>query len=68
VTDSGVSKLANVLVHYSAEVQKGRQVAIRTSPIADERTIAVYEEVINAGGHLLVVNEIPGTETWARNE
>ena len=60
--DPRVSKLAKVLVHYSVEIQKGQQVIIRTSPLADELTLAVYEEVIKAGGHPLVVNEIPGTE------
>lgn len=62
MTDPRVSKLASVLVHYSVEVQKGQQVAIRTSPIADELTLAVYEEVLKAGGHPLVVNEVPGAE------
>ena len=60
--DPRVSKLANVLVHYSVEVQKGQQVVIRTSPIADELTLAVYEEVLKAGGHPLVVNEVPSAD------
>lgn len=60
--DPRISKLAKVLVHYSVEVQKGQQVAIRTSPIADELTLAVYEEVVKAGGHALVINEVPGAD------
>ncbi len=40
--DPRISKLAKVLVHYSVELQKGQQVLIRTSPIADELTLAVY--------------------------
>ena len=60
--DPRVSKLAKVLVHYSVEIQKGEQVAIRTSPIADELTLAVYEEVIKAGGHPFVVNEVSGAD------
>lgn len=60
--DPRVSKLAKVLVHYSVEIQKGQQVAIRTSPIADELTLAVFEEVVKAGGHPLVVSEVPGTD------
>ena len=60
--DPRVSKLAKVLVDYSVEIEKGEQVAIRTSPIADELTLAVYEEVIKAGGHPFVVNEVPGVE------
>jgi aminopeptidase len=60
--DPRVSKLAKVLVNYSVEIQKGDQVAIRTSPVADELILAVYEEVIKAGGYPFVVNEVPGTE------
>jgi len=60
--DPRVTKLAKVLVNYSVEVQKGQQVMIQTSPIAEELTLAVYEEVIKAGGHPLVINEVPGTQ------
>jgi aminopeptidase len=59
--DPRVTKLAKVLVNYSVEVQKGQQVLIRTAPNADELTLAVYEEVIKAGGHPLVLNQVPGT-------
>jgi len=60
--DPRVTKLAKVLVHYSTEVKKGQQVFIRTSPLADELTLAVYEEVIKAGAHPFVVNDVPGTQ------
>jgi len=40
--DPRVMKLAKVLVHYSVDVQKRQQVLIRTNPIADEPTLAVY--------------------------
>ena len=60
--DPRVTKLAKVLVNYSVEIQKGQQVLIRTSPIAEELTLAVYEEVIKAGGHPLIMNEVPGTD------
>ena len=60
--DPRISKLAKVLVHYSVEVQKGQQVLIRTSPIADELTLAVYEEIMKAGAHPFLTNEVPGTK------
>ena len=60
--DPRVTKLAKVLVHYSTEVQKGQQVIIRTSPIANELTLAVYEEVVKAGAHPFVTNDVPGTQ------
>ena len=60
--DPRISKLAKVLVHYSIEVQKGQQVLIRTSPIADELTLAVHEEIVKAGAHPFITNEVPGTK------
>jgi len=60
--DPRISKLAKVLVHYSVEVQKGQQVLIRTSPIADELTLAVHEEIVRAGAHPFITNEVPGTQ------
>lgn len=58
--DPRVSKLAKVLVHYSVEIQKGQQIVIRTNPIADELTLAVYEEIVKAGAHPFIINEVPG--------
>ena len=60
--DPRVTKLAKVLVNYSVEIQKGQQVMIQTSPIAEELTLAVYEEVIKAGGHPLTLCQVPGTQ------
>jgi len=60
--DSRVLKLAKVLVHYSIEAQKGQQIVIRTSPIADELTLSVYEEIVKAGAHPFLTNEVPGTQ------
>ena len=58
--DPRISKLAKVLVHYSVDVQKRHQVLIRTRPLADEFTLAVYEEIIKAGAHPFIANEVPG--------
>src|SRR5688572_4724515 len=60
--DPRVLKLAKVLVHYSVEVQKGQQVLIRTNPLANELTLAVYEEIIKTGAHPFITNEVPGTK------
>ncbi|MGZ9224649.1 MAG: aminopeptidase, partial [Anaerolineales bacterium] len=60
--DPRIVKLAKVLVHYSVEVQKGQQVLIRTSPIADELTLAVHAEIVKAGAHPFITNEVPGTK------
>lgn len=62
MADPRVTKLAKVLVHYSTEVKAGQLVLIRTSPLANELTLAVYEEVVRAGAHPFVMNDVPGTE------
>ncbi len=62
MTDPRVSNLARVLVNYSVALKRGEQVAIRTSPLADELTLAVYEESLKAGAHPYVVNEVPGLQ------
>jgi aminopeptidase len=60
--DPRVTKLAKIMVHYSLALKPGQQVVIRTHPLADELTLAVYEEAIKAGAHVLVQNAVPGTD------
>jgi aminopeptidase len=58
--DPRVSKLAQVLVHYSLGLQPGLAFGLQTSPLAQELTLAVYKEAILAGAHVSVINETPG--------
>lgn len=60
--DSLVTKLAQVLVHYSLEVKPGQQMEVRTSPLAEELSLAVYVEAIKAGVHVVISNSLPGAE------
>ena len=60
--DPRVTKLAKVLVHYSLEIQPGQQLSIRTHPLAEELTLAVYEEAIQAGAHVFIQASVPGSE------
>jgi aminopeptidase len=48
--DPRIDKLAQVLVHYSTEVREGDVVAIRGNSVAEPLMLAVYEEVLRAGG------------------
>ena len=52
--DLRVTKLANVLVNYSLEIKPGQKFRITASPLASELTLAVYEEAIKAGAHVLI--------------
>ena len=68
MTDSRISKLANILVHYSLKIQPGEQLLIQTSPLADELTLAVYKEAILAGAHVIILNQVPGVrEVFFKN-
>jgi aminopeptidase len=60
--DPRVSKLAKVLIHYSLELQEGQQMLLRTSPLADELSLAVLEEAVKVGAHVTALNNIPGAQ------
>lgn len=58
--DPRVEKLAQVLVHYSLELQAGQQFSLTSSPVAEELTMAVYREALQSGAHVYVNNRLPG--------
>ncbi len=60
--DPRVTKLAQVLVHYSLDLQPGELFTLRTSPLADELNLEVYKEAIQAGAHVTIQNSIPGSD------
>ena len=60
--DPRITKLAKVLVHYSLDIKPGQQFVIRTHPLAEELTLAVYEESIKAGSHTTIQSRTPGAE------
>lgn len=49
--DPRIEKLAQVLVHYSTQVQPGQLVRIMGDPVAMPLLEAVYEQVVQAGAH-----------------
>ncbi|MHA2403062.1 MAG: aminopeptidase, partial [Candidatus Kariarchaeaceae archaeon] len=52
MSDQRLSKLAEILVHYSFEIRPGDQFALRSNPLADELTLLVYQEAVKAGAHV----------------
>lgn len=60
MADPRVEKLAQVLVHYSLELQPGEELAIKTNPYADELNLAVLKEALQAGAHVFFLNRQPG--------
>lgn len=60
MSDPRVAKLAQVLVNYSVAVQAGQQVHLRTHPLAEALSLAVYTEAVRAGAHVFVETALPG--------
>jgi aminopeptidase len=58
MSDPRVTKLAKVLINYSLEIKPGQKLAISTSPMAHELTLAAYEEAIKAGAHVYALQPI----------
>ncbi len=59
--DLRIEKLAEVLVHYSLELQPGEELAVKTSPLAEELNLAVYRQALLAGGHVFFMYRLPGS-------
>jgi len=60
--DARITKLAHIMVHYSLELKPGQQVILMTHPLADELTLAFYEQAVKAGAHVFIQSEVPGTK------
>ena len=59
MSDLRVKKLANVLVNYSTEVRPGDLVTITGGQLAQPLLLAVYEEVLRAGGNPVLQVTLP---------
>jgi aminopeptidase len=62
MADPRVEKLAKVMVHYALELQPGQQFWLRTTPLAEELNLAIYEEAIRAGAHVHVDQRMAGAD------
>lgn len=62
MADLRVEKLARVLVNYALELTPGQQFWLRTTPLAEELSLAVYEQAVQAGAHVFVDQRMPGAE------
>jgi len=60
--DPRITKLAKVMVHYSLALKPGQQCLILTHPLAEELTLAVYEEAIKAGAFVTLQSNTPGAQ------
>ncbi|HEY1353271.1 MAG TPA: aminopeptidase [Ktedonobacteraceae bacterium] len=51
MTDLRVERMANVIVHYSLNIQAGDRLGIRCEPLATPLLEALVRETLHAGGH-----------------
>ena len=66
--DPRVTKLAQVLVQYSLNLQPGEQFSLQTTPAAEELALAVYKEAVLAGANTFTRISLPGAEeTFYKN-
>ena len=52
--DPRIKKLAKVLINYSLGINSGQKFYISSSPLSIDLALAVYEEAIKVGAHVLV--------------
>jgi len=62
VPDPRILKLAQVLVRYSLALQPGDEFVLETAPLAQDLNLAIYQEAVLAGAHVIVFNRLPGSE------
>ncbi len=62
MADIRIEKLADLLVNYSVAVKPGNRVVIQGSTAGEPLLKAVYQKVIQAGGHPVFLPAIPGQE------
>ena len=60
MADPRITKLAQVLVHYSLNIQPGEQFFMSSNHLAEELTQAVYKEAVIAGAHIMVQHRVAG--------
>ena len=62
MADARIEKLARVMVNYSLALEPGQKFWLRTTPLAEELNLAIYEEAVKAGAHVFVDQRMPGAE------
>ena len=60
--NSFYEKIAKLAVNYAVGVKKGQRVFVNGPVIAQDLFQAIYAEVIKAGGHVVLVPQIEGTQ------
>ncbi len=62
MTDPRIEKLAHLLVNYSVAMRPGDKVLITGDAVGEPLLKAVYTETLRAGGHPLMMVNLPGAD------
>jgi aminopeptidase len=62
MADPRIEKLAQIMVNYSLDLRPRQTLWLRTTPLAEELNLAVYEEAVKAGAHVFIDQRMPGAE------
>jgi len=60
--DPRVTKLAQVLVNYSLDLQPGEEMSLNVGPGSEELGLAAYKEAVLVGAHVFVQGGLAGAE------
>ena len=60
--DPRISKLAQVLISYSLDLQPREELCILSNPLAADLNTELYRNALQAGGHIVLLNSQPGVE------
>ncbi|MFX0012461.1 MAG: aminopeptidase [Candidatus Hermodarchaeota archaeon] len=60
--DNYCEKLAKLAVSYSLNVKKGDRILLKGPVVAQELLLALYAEIIKAGGHPLLMPDLEGAQ------
>jgi aminopeptidase len=60
MADPRIEKLADLLVNYSVAVKPGNKVVIQGSTVGEPLIQAVFQKILQAGGHPTVLTTLPG--------
>jgi aminopeptidase len=62
MTDGRVAQIAEVLIHYSLNIQPGDKLAIRGSSLAEPLIKEAYRAAVRAGAHVVTQITLPGLQ------
>ena len=64
--DPRIEQIADVLVHYSLDIQPGQTLAIQGNVLAEPLIREIYRTAVQSGAHVVTRVGLPGLENLRR--